>query len=138
MVVEIPLLSVECVMPGAEEIQFQHPSEREFARLLDFYGIRWEYEPRTFALEYNSDGSIRAAFSPDFYLPEEGVYVELTTQSARLNNLKNRKIRRLQELYPDVSIKLLNRRDLRQMALKYDFPDPSGVNDEQGHPRDYA
>ncbi len=125
-------------MPGVEDTQFQHPSEREFARLLDFYGIRWEYEPRTFPLEYNADGSIRTAFSPDFYLPEQDVYVELTTQSARLNNLKNRKIRKLQELNPDIQIKLLNRRDLRQMALKYDFPDPSDVNDADGHPRDYA
>ena len=118
--------------------EFQHPSESEFARLLDFYGIRWEYEPRTFTLETNDDGSIRSAFSPDFYLPDQDLYVELTTQSARLNNLKNRKVRTLQELYPDINIKLLNRRDLRSLAIKYDFPDPAVVNETDGHPRDHA
>lgn len=125
-------------MTEHQETVFQHPSEREFARLLDFYGIRWDYEPRTFPLEYNPDGSVRSAFAPDFYLPDQDLYVELTTQSARLNNLKNRKVRRLQELYPNVTVKLLNRRDIRGLALKYDFPDPADVNDDEGHPRDYA
>lgn len=125
-------------MPDHEDIDFQHPSEKEFARLLDFYGIAWEYEPRTFVLEQNEDGSLRAAFAPDFYLPGQDLYVELTTQSARQNHLKNRKVRKLQELYPDVNIKLLNRRDLRNLSIKYDFPDPAEVNTEPGHPRDHA
>lgn len=118
-------------MTDIDNIPFQHPSEREFAHLLNFYGIPWEYEPRTFPLEYNEDGSVRKAFSPDFYLPEQDIYIELTTQSARLNNIKNRKIRKLRELYPDINIKLLNRRDLRGLALKYDFPDPSQVNNDK-------
>ncbi len=109
-------------MPTVDEVPFQHPSEREFALLLDFYGIRWEYEPRTFPLEYNPDGSVRSAFSPDFYLPDLDMYVELTVQSSRLNHLKNRKIRRLKELYPNINIKLLKRRDLQQLALKYALP----------------
>ncbi len=125
-------------MPDITQIAFQHPSEKEFARLLDFYSIRWEYEPCTFSLEFNADGSVRSAFSPDFYLPDQDLYVELTTQSTRLNNVKNRKVRRLQELHPEINIKLLNRRDLRGLALKYDLPDPSTVNVDEGHPRDYA
>ena len=125
-------------MADIDKIEFQHPSEREFARLLDFYGIQWEYEPRTFPLEFNEDGSVRSAFSPDFYLPEQDLYVELTTQSPRLNNLKNRKIRKLKERHPDINIKLLNRRDIRSLAIKYDFPDPTDVNYEEGHPRDHS
>lgn len=125
-------------MPHLEDIDFQHPSEEEFARLLDFYGIDWEYEPRTFPLEYNADGSIRSAFSPDFYLPDQDLYLELTTQSARLNNLKNRKLRKLRELHPEINVKLLNRRDLRGLAIKYDLPDPAAVNAEPGHPRNYT
>ncbi len=125
-------------MTKIDEIDFQHPSEREFARLLDFYGIPWEYEPRTFPLEYNEDGSLKSAFSPDFYLPEQDLYIELTTQSPRLNHLKNRKIRRLKELYPHIQIKLLNRRDIRHLAFKYDFPDPTEANHQEGHPRDRA
>ncbi len=125
-------------MPKLEEVPFQHPSEREFARLLDYYGIAWEYEPRTFPLEWNEDGSIRQAFSPDFYLPEQDLYVELTTQSKRLNSLKNRKIRRLRELHPEINIKLLNRRDLRGLAMKYDFPDPAAINNDEKHPRNHG
>ncbi|NOZ72558.1 MAG: hypothetical protein GXP38_11725 [Chloroflexi bacterium] len=121
-------------MTDISNIPFQHPSEREFARLLDFYGIPWEYEPRTFPLEFNADGSVGKAFAPDFYLPEQNLYIELTTQSARLNSIKNRKIRKLRELYPDVNIKLLNRRDLRGLAIKYDFPDPSQINNEKTPP----
>jgi len=125
-------------MPTLDDIPFQHPSEKEFARLLDFYGLHWEYEPRVFPLAWGDDGSVLAAFSPDFYLPDQDLYIELTTQSARLNNLKNRKIRRLQELYPAISIKLLNRRDLRHLALKYTFPDPAAANVANGHPRDHT
>ena len=117
-------------MSNRDQIEFQHPSEREFARLLDFYGIRWEYEPRTFILETYEDGSIRTAFSPDFYLPDQDVYIELTTQSARLNHLKNRKIRKLRELHPEINIRLLNRRDLRSLAIKYRLPDPANIDEE--------
>jgi len=125
-------------MSDIDKIAFQHPSEKEFAKLLDYYGIDWDYEPRTFILEYNEDGSIRSAFSPDFYLTEQDLYVELTTQSPRLNNLKNRKIRNLKERYPAINIKLLNRRDIRSLSIKYDFPDPTDVNFEEGHPRDHS
>jgi hypothetical protein len=124
-------------MTTIAEVNFQHPTEREFALLLDFYDIRWEYEPRTFVLEKHEDGRMRSAFSPDFYLPEQDLYIELTTQSARLNNLKNRKMGKLIELHPEINVKLLNRRDLRGLALKYDFPDPVSVNIEEGHPRDH-
>ncbi|NUQ38064.1 MAG: hypothetical protein HUU23_09755 [Caldilineales bacterium] len=125
-------------MPTLDEITFQHPSEKEFARLLNFYGIRWEYEPRVFPLTRAADGRVLSAFAPDFYLPDQDLYIELTTQSTRLNNLKNRKVRRLQELYPTINIKLLNRRDLRGLAIKYAFPDPAASNTAEGHPRDHA
>ena len=138
--IQLKYLRCGCVrytnMPDTDSLEFQHPTEREFAKLLDFYGIRWEYEPRTFALEIDDAGQVKAAFAPDFYLIDQDLYVELTTQSARLNNLKNRKVRRLKELYPDINIKLLNRRDLRHLAVKYNFPDPTAVNVTDVHPRD--
>ena len=72
--------------------QFAHPIEEEFARILDYYGIPWEYEPQSFALEWNEDGDIKVAFAPDFYLPEQDLYVELTTLRPKLITKKNRKI----------------------------------------------
>ncbi len=94
-----------------EEIEFSHPSEEEFARILDFYGIAWLYEPITYPLRWDDRGHIIEAFSPDFYLVEQNLYVELTTLRQKLIRIKNRKIRRLRELYPTVDIRLWTRHD---------------------------
>lgn len=100
-------------------IQFSHPAEEIFARILDFYGLDWEYEPRTFPLEWNEQGAVTEAFSPDFYLPGQDLYIELTTLRPKLANYKNRRIRRMQELYPEVNVKLIKRREMRDMMVKY-------------------
>ena len=99
--------------------RFAHPSEEEFARILTFYEIEWEYEPRTFPLEWASDGRVIVSFTPDFYLPEMDLYVELTTLKQSLVTKKNRKLRRLRELYPDVNIRLFYNRDVRSLMAKY-------------------
>ena len=98
---------------------FVHPIEEEFARILDYYHIRWEYEPRTFALQWDGDGRITEAFSPDFFLPDSNLYVELTTLRPKLITKKNRKLRRLRELYPDINIQLWKRQDLRDLMIKF-------------------
>ncbi len=100
-------------------MQFAHPSEMVFARLLDFYGIRWEYEPRTFPLSYDDKGNITEAFSPDFYLPDSDLYVELTTMKQSLVTKKNRKMRRLLELHPEIKIRLLYQKDFDDLLFKY-------------------
>ena len=79
---------------------FAHASEAELARILDFYGVAWAYEPDTFPIGWNLDGDVVESFSPDFYLPELDLYLELTTLKQRLVRKKNRKLRRLRELYP--------------------------------------
>ena len=99
--------------------QFAHEAEATFARILDYYGIQWEYEPRTFTLEKDQDGNITEAFAPDFYLPQQDVYIELTTLRPELTTRKNRKLRRMKELYPDINVKLFKRRDLRDLMVKY-------------------
>lgn len=89
------------------------------ARILDFYAVRWEYEPRAFPLLWNLDGDVVESFTPDFYLPDLDLYLELTTLKQRLVRKKNRKLRRIRELYPDVRIKLFYARDFRALMLKY-------------------
>jgi hypothetical protein len=101
---------------------FAHPAEEEFARLLDFYHVRWEYEPHEFVLDRDPQGRPTRSFTPDFYLPDQDLYIELTTMSSRLTYRKTRKVRRLQELYPAVRIKLFDLRDVRSLLLKYDRP----------------
>jgi len=99
--------------------KFIHPSEETFARILDYYGIEWEYEPRTFPLAWDEEGNVTEAFAPDFYLPEQDLYIELTTLRPELTNRKNRKMRRMQELYPSINVKLFKRRDIRNLMVKY-------------------
>lgn len=108
---------------------FAHYSEREFARILDFYQIEWQYEPRTFDLQWDEKGNPIESFSPDFYLPELDLYIELTTLRQSLVTKKNRKLRRLRELYPDINIKLFYNRDFKSLMAKYGLPlsgTPSG------------
>jgi hypothetical protein len=98
---------------------FAHGSEAEMARILDFYAVRWNYEPTTFPILWNLEGVVVESFSPDFYLPELDLYLEMTTLKQRLVRKKNRKLRRLRELYPDIRIKLFYARDFRAIMLKY-------------------
>jgi hypoxanthine phosphoribosyltransferase len=100
--------------------EFAHPSEEEFARLLDFYQIEWLYEPRSFPLRWEN-GGIVGMFTPDFYLPEFDLYIELTTLKQGLVTEKHRKVRRLKELYPEVNIKLLNKNDFLRLLAKYGY-----------------
>ena len=89
------------------------------ARILDFYAVRWDYEPHTFPILWNLDGDVVESFAPDFYLPELDLYLEMTTLRQKLVRKKNRKLRRLRELYPSVNIKLFYARDFRALMLKY-------------------
>ena len=99
--------------------RFANDAERECARLLDFYGVPWEYEPRTFALEESEDGRVTKAFTPDFYLPEQDLYVEVTVMKQALVTRKNRKLRKLRERYPNIRIKLFYRRDIERLAQRF-------------------
>lgn len=114
----VPVLPVAEPLP-AERTAFAHPSERELARLLDFYGIAWEYEPRLFVLERNAAGQPTRAFSPDFYLPEADQYLEITTLQQRLVTRKNRKVREVMARYPGVRITILYQRDYQSLLAKY-------------------
>ncbi len=104
---------------ATEEIIFAHPSEKQCANILDFYGIKWAYEPRTFPIQWDKKGEVIQSFTPDFYLPEFNLFIELTTMSQKLVTKKNRKVRRLRELYPDINIKIFYQRDFRYLLLKY-------------------
>jgi len=112
----------EAVDPDASpeaEPGFAHASEAELARILDFYAVHWEYEPHTFPILWSLDGSVVESFTPDFHLPDLDLYIELTTLKQKLVRRKNRKLRRLRELYPDVRIKLFYARDFKMLMLKF-------------------
>ena len=99
--------------------RFAHDSEAELARILDFYGVAWRYEPDVFPISWNADGAVVESFAPDFYLPEIDLYLELTTLKQSLVTKKNRKVRRLRELYPEINIKLLYSSDFSKLIKKF-------------------
>ena len=113
---ETPKLPSSSLRPSS----FSHTSEEEFAKLLDFYRIEWLYEPRSFPLTWQ-DNKVTEMFTPDFYLPELDLYIELTTLKQSLITQKNRKLRRLKGLYPEVNIKLLNKSDYLRLLAKYGY-----------------
>jgi cytidylate kinase len=103
--------------------EFGHPSEQVFANLLDFYRIAWDYEPRSFPLQWDKDGRVSEAFTPDFYLPEFDLYVELTTMKQAHVTKKNRKIRLLRAIYPHVNIQVFYQKDVQDLVIKYGLPE---------------
>jgi hypothetical protein len=130
-----PLDDTRDELPISERVaatSFAHPSERVAAQILDFYQIAWEYEPTTFPLEWDREGNVLASFSPDFYLPEFDLYIELTTMNQKLVTKKNRKVRRLKELYPDINIKILYQKDFRKLLFKYEIPVTARAHREGG------
>src|SRR5512135_1216872 len=121
-----------------DEPVFAHASEAEFARILDFYQVAWEYEPQVFPILWDLDGNVVESFAPDFYLPDMDLFVELTTLQQRLVRKKNRKVRRLRELYPQVRIKLFYLRDFEALMVKYGrsglMPELSGATGQVSPP----
>ena len=101
--------------------RFVNAAESEFARFLEFYHIPFEYEPRTFPLEKDAEGRTTEAFTPDFYLPEQDLYIELTTLKQSLVTRKNRKVRKLRRLHPEVNIRIFYQRDFYNLMAKYGF-----------------
>jgi hypothetical protein len=103
---------------GDEQPRFAHRAELECAKVLDFYGVPWDYEPRTFVLEQDAEGRITEAFTPDFYLPDQDLYLEVTVMKQSLVTRKNRKLRKLRERFPEVNAKLFYKRDLERLAAR--------------------
>ena len=110
---------LELEFKNAENIIFAHESEKEFAKILDFYRIKWEYEPKTFTLEWDENDIPVLSFTPDFYLSEMDLFIELTTLNQKLVTKKNRKIKKVRELYPEINVKLFYKKDYNSLLFKY-------------------
>jgi cytidylate kinase len=102
-------------------IIFKHPAEEEFAHILDMYAIEWQYEPRTFPVEWDAEGNVKMAFSPDFYLVRFDTYIEITTMDQKYVTTKNKKVKRLRELYPDININIVYKKDFNSLLKRFGF-----------------
>jgi hypothetical protein len=116
VVPETPVFQAYC---GSEQPRFANPAELEYAKVLDWYGIPWAYEPTTFVLERDEQGRVIEAFTPDFYLPDQDLYLEVTVMKQSLVTRKNRKLRKLREQYPHIKIKLFYERDFERLAARF-------------------
>ena len=116
MPTESPVFQAFC---GATEPSFANRAELECAKVLDYYGVPWEYEPRTFVLETDETGRVTEAFTPDFYLPDQDLYLEVTVMKQSLVTRKNRKLRKLRARYPEIKAKLFYKRDLERLAARF-------------------
>ncbi|MDQ6697222.1 MAG: hypothetical protein M3Z46_07160 [Actinomycetota bacterium] len=128
---EVPDAS-DAAPPPHAQVEFAHNSERQFAKLLDFYEIEWAYEPRTFVLETGPDGLPTLAFSPDFHLPRFDLYIEVTTLNQKLVTKKNRKLRLMAERHPEVQVRLLYQRDYLELLVKYGLESPDQLRQVPG------
>ncbi len=108
-------------------MRFAHPSEQIFASLLDLYDVSWEYEPVEFALRWDTDGAVCSGFRPDFWLPDQQCFVELTTADQRLVTRKNGKVRRMRELYPEVAVVVVYQRDFLTLLANHGLELPAPV-----------
>lgn len=104
-----------------KDVDFKHPAEEEFARILDMYGIDWEYEPRTFPVQWDAEGNVTMAFSPDFYLTKYDTYIEITTMEQKYVTTKNKKVKRLRELYPGININIVYKKDFHLLLKRFGF-----------------
>jgi len=119
-------LSTEPPDLKSDTVKFAHASERQFARLLDFYQIEWDYERQSFDLLWDKQGNVIQRFTPDFFLPQYDLYIEITTLNQKLVTKKNRKIRKLRELYPRINCKIFYQRDYLSLVSKYGLEDVTG------------
>ncbi len=115
---------------SGERKPFGHPSEEVFANLLDFYRIAWDYEPRSFPLQWDKDGKVSEAFTPDFYLPDFDLYVELTTMKQANVTKKNRKVRLLRNIYPHINIEIFYQKDIHELIMRYRLPERLAAIDQ--------
>ena len=95
---------------------FKNETEEEFAKILDMYNIEWLYEPKTFPVEWDAEGNVTMAISPDFYLPRFNLYLELTTMDQRYVTKKNKKMRLVKELYPGTNIRIVYKKDFNELV----------------------
>lgn len=100
---------------------FKHPAEEEFANILNMHGIAWQYEPNTFPVKWDAEGNVTMAISPDFYLPKFDTYIEITTMDQKYVTSKNKKIRLVKELYPDINIKIVYKKDFYSLLERFGF-----------------
>ncbi len=93
----------------SNRIYFHSRWEANYARVLNYLGVKWEYESRTFDLATQN-------YTPDFYLPATDEYIEVKNFMWKYSKIRDEKFRKL---YPDIKLKLLMKEDYLKLQTKY-------------------
>lgn len=93
----------------SKTIYFYSRWEANIVRLFNYLGIRWVYQPRTFDLDSQN-------YTPDFYLPEYNVYIEVKNFLWKYSKIRDKKFRKL---YPTINLILLLKKDYLKFEKKY-------------------
>ena len=91
------------------KIYFYSRWEANIARLFNYLGIKWLYQPKTFDLKTQN-------YTPDFYLPEQKIYIEVKNFLWKYSKIRDEKFRKL---YPNINLFLLLKKDYLKLEKKY-------------------
>lgn len=78
----------------SDSVRFYSRWEANFARICNHLGLRWQHTPATFDIGGQN-------YTPDFYLPDRGVYVEIKNFWNDYSMVRDRKFRKA---YPDIPL----------------------------------
>lgn len=106
---------------ASEAPVFKNQAESEFAHLLDMYNIEWKYEPKTFPIEWDAEGNVTKAFSPDFYLVKFDTYIEITAMNQKYVTEKNSKLKRMRKLYPGTNVRIVYKKDFNSLVERFNL-----------------
>lgn len=93
----------------SKTIYFYSRWEANIARLFNYLSIRWIYQPKTFDLSSQN-------YTPDFYLPDFDVYIEVKNFLWKYSKIRDRKFRKL---YPNINLILLLKKDYLKLEKRY-------------------
>jgi len=89
--------------------------EANFARLLMFLGVDFEYEPKRFVMK-DEEGRVVATYLPDFFLTDLNRYVEL---KGRWDDFAREKVELFRRIYPSVILDVVESADYRRLESKF-------------------
>jgi len=93
----------------SKTIYFYSRWEANIARLFNYSGIKWTYQQKTFDLGSQN-------YTPDFYLPDGDIYIEVKNFLWRYSKTRDRKFRKI---YPGIKLTLLLKKDYLELEKKY-------------------
>lgn len=93
----------------SKTIYFYSRWEANIARLFNYSDIKWKHQPKIFDLKTQT-------YTPDFYLPEYDMYIEVKNFLWKYSEIRDRKFRKL---YPDINLILLLKKNYLELEKEY-------------------